>query len=77
VVTPEHGPRTGDWTEIRMNVTDMVSALAARTNAHSNTLVAYCKAWLDVGKDFRNDAGGKPGFTLIPDSAFLNVSRDS
>jgi ABC-type nitrate/sulfonate/bicarbonate transport system substrate-binding protein len=98
VVMPQHGLHPGDWTEIRMNVTDMVSALAARTidamvsvepyNAiaeaqgiantiidfysvdklpvfmvatpdfakdHPDTLVAYCKAWLDVGKDFKND----------------------
>jgi ABC-type nitrate/sulfonate/bicarbonate transport system substrate-binding protein len=98
VVMPQHGLHRGDWTEIRMNVTDMVSALAARTidamvsvepyNAiaeaqgiantitdfysvdklpvfmvatpafakdHPNTLVAYCKAWIDVGQDFKND----------------------
>lgn len=98
VVMPEHGLHRGDWTEIRMNVTDMVSALAAKTidamvcvepynalaeaqgiantildfysvdklpvfmaatpqfaKAHPNTLVAYCKAWLDVGKDFRDE----------------------
>jgi ABC-type nitrate/sulfonate/bicarbonate transport system substrate-binding protein len=98
VVMPQHGLHRGDWTEIRMNVTDMVSALAAKTidamvsvepyNAiaeaqgiantiidfysvdklpvfmvatpgfakdHPDTLVAYCKAWLDVGKDFKDD----------------------
>ena len=97
-VMPEHGLHRGDWTEIRMNVTDMVSALAAKTidamvsvepynaiaeaqdiantiidfysvdklpvfmaatpdfaKAHPDTLIAYCKAWLDVGKDFRDD----------------------
>jgi ABC-type nitrate/sulfonate/bicarbonate transport system substrate-binding protein len=98
VVMPAHGLRMGDWTEVRMNVTDMVSALAAKTidamvsvepyNAiaeaqgiastiidfygvdklpvfmaatpafakeHPDTLVAYCKAWLDVGKDFKDE----------------------
>lgn len=98
VVMPGHGLKKGEWTEIRMNVNDMVSALAAKTidamvcvepyNAiaeaegiantifnfysvdklpvfmvatpgfaknHPKTLVAYCKAWLDVGKDFENE----------------------
>lgn len=98
VVMPEHGLHKGDWTEIRMNVNDMVSALAAKTidamvcvepynaiaeaegiantildfysvdklpvfmaatpgfaKSHPHTLVAYCKAWLDVGKDFKDE----------------------
>ena len=97
-VMPQHGLHKGDWTEVRMNVTDMVSALAAKTidamvsvepyNAiaeaqgiantlidfygvdklpvfmaatpdfakeHPDTLTAYCKAWLDVGKDFKDE----------------------
>lgn len=98
VVMPQHGLHKGDWTEIRMNVTDMVSALAAKTidamvsvepynsiaeaqgiantildfytvdklpvfmastpgfaKQHPQTLVAYLKAWLDVGKDFKDE----------------------
>ena len=98
VVMPRHGLHKGDWTEIRMNVNDMVSALAAKTidamvcvepynaiaesqgiantimdfygvdklpvfmaatpdfaKAHPDTLVAYLKAWLDVGKDFKDE----------------------
>ena len=98
VIMPGHGLHKGDWTEIRMNVDNMVSALAAKTidamvcaepynsiaeaagiantifdfysvdklpvfmvatptfaKEHPDTLVAYCKAWLDVGKDFKNE----------------------
>ena len=98
VVMPRHGLHKGDYEEIRMNVNDMVAAMAAKTidamvcvepynaiaeaqgiantildfygvdklpvfmaatpdfaKAHPKTLVAYLKAWLDVGKDFKDE----------------------
>jgi sulfonate transport system substrate-binding protein len=98
VVMPKHGLHKGDYEEIRMNVTDMVGALAAKTidamvsvepynavaeaqgiantildfygvdklpvfmaatpnfaDKNPKTIVAYLKAWLDVGKDFKDD----------------------
>ena len=98
VVMPKHGLKKGDWEEIRMNVNDMVAALAAKNidamvsvepynaiaeaqgiantildfyevdklpvfmaatpdfaDKHGKTLVAYLKAWLDVGKDFKEE----------------------
>ncbi|MBI3433863.1 MAG: ABC transporter substrate-binding protein [Proteobacteria bacterium] len=97
-VGPSHGLNKGDYQEVRMNVNDMVAAMAAKTvdamvniepyNAiaeddglgvalfdlssvdkvpvfmaatpefvakHPDTIVAYLKAWLDVGKDFKDD----------------------
>src|SRR5690242_4101096 len=97
-IAPAHGLKKGDYQEVRMNVNDMVSAMAAKTvdamvnvepyNAIAETdglavslmnywdvdkmpvfmaatpefveknpdeLVAYLKAWLDVGRDFKRD----------------------
>jgi ABC-type nitrate/sulfonate/bicarbonate transport system substrate-binding protein len=95
-IAPAHGLKKGDYQEVRMNVNDMVSAMASKTvdamvnvepyNALAETegiatsimnywdvdtmpvfmaatpefidknpdaLVAYLKAWLDVGRDFK------------------------
>jgi ABC-type nitrate/sulfonate/bicarbonate transport system substrate-binding protein len=95
-IAPAAGLKKGDYQEIRMNVDDMVAALAAKTvdamvnvepyNAiaeadgiattiidywdvdrmpvlmaatpdfvqkHPDVVVAYLKAWLDVGRDFK------------------------
>ena len=97
-IAPGAGLRKGDYQEIKMNVNDMVAAMAAKTvdamvnvepyNAiaeadgiattimnywdvdklpvfmaaipefvekHPDTVVAYLKAWLDVGRDFREN----------------------
>lgn len=97
-IAPAHGLKKGDYQEVRMNVNDMVAAMAARTvdaminvepyNAiaeadgigttimnywdvdkmpvfmaatpefvekHPDTVVAYLKAWLDVGRDFKQN----------------------
>jgi NitT/TauT family transport system substrate-binding protein len=97
---PSHGLKPGDYQEVRMNVNDMVAALAAKTvdamvnvepyNAiadadgigseiaslesadklpvfmaatpefvqqHPDAIVAYLKAWLAVGRDFKEDPG--------------------
>jgi NitT/TauT family transport system substrate-binding protein len=98
LLAPAHGLKPGDYQEVRMNVNDMVSALAAKTvdamvnvepynaiaeadgigveiaslegsdkvpvfmaatpefvDQHPETVVAYLKAWLAVGKDFKGD----------------------
>jgi sulfonate transport system substrate-binding protein len=95
-LAPSHGLKKGDYQEVRMNVNEMVAALAAKTvdamvnvepyNAiaeadgignviaslegadkvpvfmaatpefveqHPDTVVAYLKAWLAVGQDFK------------------------
>jgi ABC-type nitrate/sulfonate/bicarbonate transport system substrate-binding protein len=97
-IAPKAGLKKGDYEEIRMNVDDMVAALAAKTvdamitvepyNAiaetdgiattivdywdvdqmpvfmaatpdfvekNGDTLVAYLKAWLDVGREFKEN----------------------
>ena len=97
-IAPSHGLKKGDYQEVRMNVNDMVSAMASKTvdamvnvepyNAIAETegiastlmnywdvdkmpvfmaatpefveknpdaVVAYLKAWLDVGRDFKQD----------------------
>ena len=97
-IAPSAGLKKGDYQEVRMNVDDMVAALAAKTvdamvnvepyNAiaeadgiattimdywnvdpmpvlmaatpdfvekNPDTLVAYLKAWLDVGRDFKEN----------------------
>src|SRR5665811_1929475 len=41
------GLHKGDYQEIRMDVNNMVAAMAAKT------VDAYLKAWLDVAKDFK------------------------
>lgn len=98
LLAPSHGLKPGDYQEVRMNVNDMVAALAAKTvdamvnvepyNAiaeadgigneiaslegadkvpvfmaatpefveqHPDTIVEYLKAWLAVGKEFKED----------------------
>jgi ABC-type nitrate/sulfonate/bicarbonate transport system substrate-binding protein len=95
-IAPRHGLKKGDYQEVRMNVNDMVAAMASKTvdaminvepyNAiaesegigtsimnywdvdrmpvfmaatpefvekNPDALVAYLKAWLDVGRDFK------------------------
>jgi NitT/TauT family transport system substrate-binding protein len=95
-IAPAAGLKKGDYQEIRMNVDDMVAALAAKTvdamvnvepynsiaetdgiattiidywdvdrmpvlmaatpdfvDKHPDVVVAYLKAWLDVGRDFK------------------------
>jgi NitT/TauT family transport system substrate-binding protein len=97
-IAPSAGLKKGDYQEIRMNVDDMVAALAAKTvdamvnvepynsiaeadgiatsimdywevdrmpvfmaatpdfvEKNPDTLVAYLKAWLDVGRDFKDN----------------------
>jgi ABC-type nitrate/sulfonate/bicarbonate transport system substrate-binding protein len=97
-IAPKHGLKKGDYQEVRMNVNDMVSAMASKTvdamvnvepyNALAETegiatsimnywdvdtmpvfmaatpefidknpdaVVAYLKAWLDVGRDFKEN----------------------
>lgn len=97
-IAPAAGLKKGDYQEVKMNVTDMVAAMAAKTvdamvnvepyntiaesdgiattimnywdvdklpvfmaatpefvEKHPETVVAYLKAWLDVGKDFRQN----------------------
>ena len=97
-IMPGVGLRKGDYQEIKMNVNDMVAAMAAKTvdamvnvepynvmaeadgiattimnywdvdklpvfmaatpefvEKHPETVVAYLKAWLDVGKDFKQN----------------------
>src|SRR3974377_2436119 len=99
-IAPKAGLKKGDYQEIRMNVNDMVAAMAAKTvdamanvepyNAiaeseglantlvdyydfdklpvfmaatpefvkqHSDVLVSYLKAWLDVANDFKRNPG--------------------
>ncbi len=96
VIGPQHGLNKGDYQEVRMDVNNMVAALAAKTvdamvnvepynviaeadgigvdladfssvdrmpvfmaatpefvDKSPDTVVAYLKAWLDVGKDFK------------------------
>jgi len=96
VIGPQHGLNKGDYQEVRMDVNNMVAALAAKTvdamvnvepynviaeadgigvdvidfsnvdkmpvfmaatpefvDKNPDTVVAYLKAWLDVGKDFK------------------------
>jgi ABC-type nitrate/sulfonate/bicarbonate transport system substrate-binding protein len=95
-IAPQHGLNKGDYQEVRMDVNNMVAALAAKTvdamvnvepynviaeadglgvdlidfsgvdkmpvfmaatpefvDKNPDTVVAYLKAWLDVGKDFK------------------------
>lgn len=97
-IAPAAGLKKGDYQEIRMNVDDMVAALAAKTvdamvnvepynaiaegdgiattiidywdvdrmpvlmaatpdfiDKHPDVVVAYLKAWLDVGRDFKEN----------------------
>jgi ABC-type nitrate/sulfonate/bicarbonate transport system substrate-binding protein len=97
-ILPKAGLHKGDYTEVRMNVNDMVAAMAAKTvdamanvepynsiaeangiantvvdfysfdkmpvfmaatpdfvDQHSDAIVPYLKAWLDVAKDFKNE----------------------
>jgi ABC-type nitrate/sulfonate/bicarbonate transport system substrate-binding protein len=97
-IGPQHGLKKGDYQEVRMDVNNMVSALAAKTvdamvnvepynviavadgigvdlidfsgvdrmpvfmaatpefvDKNPDAVVAYLKAWLDAGKDFKDD----------------------
>jgi NitT/TauT family transport system substrate-binding protein len=97
-IAPRHGLKKGDYQEVRMDVNNMVAALAAKTvdamvnvepyNAiaaadgiateimdfspvdkmpllmaatpdfvqkNPDEIVAYCKAWLDAGRDFKEN----------------------
>jgi NitT/TauT family transport system substrate-binding protein len=97
-IAPQHGLKKGDYQEVRMDVNNMVAALAAKTvdamvnvepyNAiaaadgiateimdfspvdkmpllmaatpdfvqkNPDEIVAYCKAWLDAGRDFKEN----------------------
>ena len=97
-IAPQHGLKKGDYQEVRMDVNNMVAALAAKTvdamvnvepynviaeadglgidllefsgvdkmpvfmaatpefaEKNPDTVVAYLKAWLDAGKDFRSN----------------------
>ena len=97
-IGPQHGLNKGDYQEVRMDVNNMVSALAAKTvdamvnvepynviaeadgigvdlidfsgvdripvfmaatpefvDKNPDTVVAYLKAWLDAGKDFKEN----------------------
>jgi ABC-type nitrate/sulfonate/bicarbonate transport system substrate-binding protein len=97
-IAPAHGLKKGDYQEIRMNVDDMVAALAAKTvdamvnvepynsiaeadgiattimdywdvdkmpvfmaatpdfvEQSPDAVVAYLKAWIDVGRDFKDN----------------------
>jgi NitT/TauT family transport system substrate-binding protein len=61
-IGPKYGVRKADFQEIRMNVNDMVAAMAAKTvdamvDKHPDTVVAYLKAWQDVAADFKNNPG--------------------
>lgn len=99
-LAPLHGLKKGDYQEVRMNVNDMVAAMAAKTvdamvnvepynslaeaegigqtiasldtadklpvfmaatpefvEKHPDTIVAYLKAWLAVGRDFKENPG--------------------
>ncbi len=98
IVLPKHGLNKGDYQEVRMDVNNMVAALAAKTvdamvnvepynviavadgigsdlldfssfdsmpvfmaatpefvQQKPDVVVAYLKAWLDAGKDFKNE----------------------
>jgi NitT/TauT family transport system substrate-binding protein len=59
-IMPQHGLKKGDYQEVRMDVNNMVAALAAKTvdamvNVEPYTVIAYLKAWLDVAQDFKNN----------------------
>jgi ABC-type nitrate/sulfonate/bicarbonate transport system substrate-binding protein len=99
-IGPQHGLNKGDYQEVRMDVNNMVAAMAAKTvdamvnvepynviaeadgigvdlidfsgvdrmpvfmaatpqfvDKSPDTVVAYLKAWLDVGKDFKQNPG--------------------
>ena len=99
-IGPQHGLKKGDYQEVRMDVNNMVAALAAKTvdamvnvepyNAiaaadgiateimdfssvdkmplfmaatpdfvqkNPEEIVAYCKAWLEAGRDFKENPG--------------------
>ena len=97
-IGPQHGLKKGDYQEVRMDVNNMIAAMAAKTvdamvnvepynviaeadglgvdliefsgvdkmpvfmaatpefvDKNHDTVVAYLKAWLDAGKDFKNN----------------------
>jgi NitT/TauT family transport system substrate-binding protein len=127
-IAPQHGLKKGDYQEIRMDVNNMVSALAAKTvdamvnvepynviavadgigtdlmdfsgvdpmpvfmaatpdfvEKNPDAVVAYLKAWLDAGRDFKNDPRKvadviygfyrDKGYTLSADNFATALSR--
>ena len=99
-IAPMHGLKKGDYHEVRMDVNNMVAAMAAKTvdamvavepyntlaeddgiateildfspvdkmplfmaatpdfvQKNPDEIVAYCKAWLDAGRDFKENPG--------------------
>src|ERR1700722_19453331 len=99
-IAPQHGLKKGDYQEVRMDVNNMVAALAAKTvdamvnvepynviavaegiaveimdfssvdkmplfmaatpdfvQKNPEEIVAYCKAWLEAGRDFKDNPG--------------------
>jgi NitT/TauT family transport system substrate-binding protein len=99
-IAPQHGLKKGDYQEVRMDVNNMVAALAAKTvdamvnvepycaiaaadgiateimdfssvdkmpllmaatpdfvQKNPEEIVAYCKAWLEAGRDFKENPG--------------------
>jgi ABC-type nitrate/sulfonate/bicarbonate transport system substrate-binding protein len=127
-VGPQHGLKKGDYQEVRMDVNNMVAALAAKTvdamvntepynviavadgigvdlidysavdrmpvfmaatpdfvDKNPDTIVAYLKAWLDVGKEFKEnpkkvdkviyDFYLSKGYKMAPDTFQTAMSR--
>ena len=127
-IMPQHGLHKGDYQEVRMDVNNMVAALAAKTvdamvnvepynviavdqgigadlmdfsavdpmpvfmaatpdfvAQQPDTIVAYLKAWLDVGADFKNNPKKvadviytyftDKGYTLSPDTFARALAR--
>jgi ABC-type nitrate/sulfonate/bicarbonate transport system substrate-binding protein len=127
-IGPQHGLNKGDYQEVRMDVNNMVAALAAKTvdamvnvepynviaeadglgvdlidfsavdkmpvfmaatpefvDKNADTVVAYLKAWLDAGKDFRENPGkvaeviysfyADKGYTMSKDTFRKAMSR--
>jgi ABC-type nitrate/sulfonate/bicarbonate transport system substrate-binding protein len=120
-IAPMHGLKKGDYQEVRMDVNNMVAAMAAKTvdamvnvepyNAiaeadgiateimdfasvdkmplfmaatpdfvqkNPDELVAYCKAWLDAGRDFKENPGKVTDviYGFYTDKGY-NMSRES
>jgi ABC-type nitrate/sulfonate/bicarbonate transport system substrate-binding protein len=128
IVLPHYGLHKGDYQEIRMDVNNMVAALAAKTvdamvnvepynviavadgigsdlidfssfdpmpvfmaatpdmvAKHPDTIVAYLKAWLDAGRDFKDNPKkvddviyrfyADKGYKMSPDTFATALSR--
>ena len=119
-IAPQHGLKKGDYQEVRMDVNNMVAALAAKTvdamvnvepyNAIAaadgiateimdfssvdkmplfmaatpdfvqkspDEIVAYCKAWLDAGRDFKEQSrqGDRHDLRLLHRQGLHHVAR--